>query len=96
MMTVKVERKPFMEHPTKTPKNGVLVVDAEELILTFLNYALTDQDFQVWTCRTAEKALAILREHSSEIGVALVDVGEGLRNLKMIRENAHRFAPAVR
>ena len=74
-----------MEHVTKFTRQSVLVVDAEELILTFLTYALTDQGFQVWTCRTGTQAAEILREHGSEFGVALVDVGEGANNVRTIR-----------
>jgi DNA-binding response OmpR family regulator len=94
-MSIIFQRIPLMEPLAKTPRPGILVVDAEELILTFLTYALTDQEFQVWTCRTAEQAAAVLHEHEANIDAALLDVGDGLHNLRTIRELAPRLPCCV-
>lgn len=87
-VTVITQRNVLMDPISKSPKLGVLVVDAEYLILTFLTYALTDQNFEVFTCRTGEQAVELLQNQADRIDVMLVDVGDGLSNFKQVHERA--------
>jgi DNA-binding NtrC family response regulator len=77
-------------------KNGVLVVEDEELMRSILRRLLQDEGFAVFTADTAESALAILAEN--EISVTLTDIKmpgmDGIALLDKIKA-VDREAPVI-
>ena len=53
---------------------GVLVVDDDDLVREPLGSSLRRSGFAVWLAGSGEEAVAVYREHTHEIGVALLDV----------------------
>ncbi len=68
---------------------NVLVVDDEEVCITVLNDLLTHEGYQVYSAKTGEEALTMLK--SNDIGVVLLDKNlpgvSGMEILKKIKKD---------
>ena len=69
---------------------GVLVADNEPGIRRLLEFALTQQGYQVWLAANGDEAVHLFKQHQASIGMALFDVVmpvlDGPSALKAIRE----------
>lgn len=59
-------------HPEHS--RGVLVVDDDEMVRTFLGIHFREQGRSVWSASDGEEAIEIYQHHGSEIDVVLLDV----------------------
>jgi CheY-like chemotaxis protein len=68
---------------------GILVVDDEPAIRTLLQTALPRYGFQVFVAASGQEALAVYREHRTEIAAVLLDVQmpglDGPQTLRTLR-----------
>jgi CheY-like chemotaxis protein len=68
---------------------GILVVDDEPAIRTLLQTALPRYGFQVFSAASGQEALAVYREHRTEIAAVLLDVqmpgADGPQTLRTLR-----------
>ncbi len=70
------------DHPMESGKSsagaaqlpGVLVVDDESPVLSFLDVALRKHGFAVWSAADGDQALALYDSHRSGIDVVLLDI----------------------
>lgn len=74
-----------MASPT-TSVPCVLVIDDEELVLSFLSLALKEYGYRVVASRSAANALEQLKNSTEHVAVALIDLSNGHKDLIAIRE----------
>ena len=73
--------------PTPSPAAPcVLVVDDEELILSFLSCALTEYGYRVRAFRSANHAPGSPRRQARRAGSALIDLGHGRKDFLNLRQ----------
>ena len=76
------------QHPDRS--RGVLVVDDDEMVRTFLGVHFRDQGRPLWLASDGEEAVEIYQHHGGEIDMILLDVRmpdmDGPHTLMKLRE----------
>jgi DNA-binding response OmpR family regulator len=69
-----------------TNQRRVLIIDDEQLMLSFLGYALKEYGYGVLGYRSSEEALKDLEAAAQQPHIALVDLGNGRKDFLTIKE----------
>jgi CheY-like chemotaxis protein len=86
----------ILSHPAHSPtasaarQAGVLVVDDERIVRSFVALSLGAAGFAVWQAESGAEALALYQAHGEEINVVLMDVCmpemDGAQTFEALRE----------